>query len=114
MQFGDYCEYVHGEGEKNKASKVGGPLCRITLASYSPTPLHVSGALCQLHLLNLDVLLFVPSHQLTHSVPLIAIGSSSLPALSMQALLHVVHSLSAISKCHRRLLPFSYRRDEKK
>lgn len=38
--------------------------------------------------------------------------SLSLPALSMQALLHAVHSLSAISKCHH-LFPFSCRQDEK-
>lgn len=39
--------------------------------------------------------------------------SPSLPPLRMQASLHAVHSLSAISKCHS-LLPFSYRRDWKK
>lgn len=78
----------------------------ITLPSYSTTDLRVPAALCQLPLLNLDVLLFVPSHHLARSARLIAIASS-LPALSMQVLLHAVHSLSAISKCHH-LYPFTY------
>lgn len=52
----------------------------------------------------------LPSHCL-FGLPDCNRSPSSLPALSMQACQHAVHSPSAISKCHS-LLPFSHRRIE--
>lgn len=76
---------MHGNEEKNKAAEVGGPLCRISCQLRRP---HIQPLLSQslvpsvkLHLLDLDVLLFVPSHRLASPrppPPLIAIG---VPAL---------------------------------
>lgn len=101
---------MHGNEEKNKAAEVGGPLCRISCQLRRP---HIQPLLSQslvpsvkLHLLDLDVLLFVPSHRLASPrppPPPDCNRSSSLLPLSMQALLHAVHSLSAIRKCHRLL-----------
>lgn len=53
----------------------------------------------------------LPSHCL-FGLPDCNRSPSSLPALSMQACQHAVHSPSAISKCHS-LLPFSSQTDRK-
>ena len=34
--FGDHCEHVRGEAEKNKAVEVVGPLCRISCQLHRP------------------------------------------------------------------------------
>lgn len=64
---------MHGNEEKNKAAEVGGPLCRISCQLRRP---HIQPLLSQslvpsvkLHLLDLDVLLFVPSHRLASPRP---------------------------------------------
>lgn len=60
-------------GEMKATAKVRGTMSNqlsVSPASYLPT---VSGAFCQLHLLHVDALPFVPSHPLALEVRLIAI-----------------------------------------
>lgn len=103
--FGDHCEHVRGEAEKNKAVEVGGPLCRMSCQLHRPHihPLPLSlvpSVICTCWFWMYYCLFPPTTSSLALSLSLSPSDcnrSPSLPALSMQTLLHAVHSLSAIS-----------------
>lgn len=107
--FADHSKYVCGEEKKKKAGVIRGLSCKI---SCHLGWLHIHPFLClspvSTALVEIVCIVVCSLPQPPFLSPSDCNRSSSFSPLSMQAPLHAVHWLTAISKCHC-LLPFSCR-----